>query len=222
MTQCIRTILICLLLLGSIIGCTQTTPEATQTSPPIESPQAGWKNIVGGGIILSLPQSYEGGNPSTEIDEIEEKLIGINPSYAQRIQKIKQNPTAIALVAFDSHSDSPRLLSNVNVTAQKVDEGVTVEQYLDRTANQLSSIYEIEVQEVLSIDQYQAGRIVAALEAGETPFKQLIYTVKNNDTFWVVIYTTTTDAFNQQLPNFEKSIQSFRLQSGISVGDAPV
>ena len=212
MTQCIRVIFICLLLLGSIIGCTQTTPEATQISPPIESPQAGWKNIVGEGIILSLPQSYEGGNPSTEIDEIEEKLTGINPSYAQRIQAIQQNPTAIALVAFDSQSNSPRLLTNVNVTAQKVDEGVTVEQYLDRTASQLSSIYEIEAQEVLSIDQYQAGRIVAALEAEETPFKQLIYTVKNNDTFWVVIYTTTADAFNQQLPNFEKSIQSFRLQ----------
>ncbi len=212
MTQCIRVIFICLLLLGSIVGCTQTTPEATQTSPPIESPQAGWKNIVGEGIILSLPQSYEGGNPSTEIDEIEEKLTGINPSYAQRIQTIKQNPTAIALVAFDSQSDSPRLLSNVNVTPQKVDEGVTVEQYLDRTASQLSSIYEIEAKEVLSIDQYQAGRIVATVEAGETPFKQLIYTVKNNDTFWVVIYSTTADAFNKQLPNFEKSIQSLRLQ----------
>ncbi len=212
MTQCIRTILICLLLLGSIIGCTQTTPEATQTSPPMESPQAGWKNIVGEGIILSLPQSYEGGNPGTEIDEIEEKLTGINPSYAQRIQKIKQNPTAIALVAFDTQSDSPRPLTNVNVTAQKVDQGVTIEQYLDRTANQLPSIYAIEVKEVLSIDQYQAGRMVTTVEAEETPFKQLIYTVKNNDTFWVVIYTTTTDAFNQQLPNFEKSIQSFRVQ----------
>ena len=212
MTQCIRTILICLLLLGSIIGCTQTTPEATQTSPPMESPQAGWKNIVGEGIILSLPQSYEGGNPSTEIDEIEEKLTGINPSYTQRIQTIKQNLTAIALVAFDSQSDSPRPLTNVNVTAQKVDQGVTIEQYLDRIANQLPSIYEIEVKEVLSIDQYQAGRMVTTVEAEETPFKQLIYTVKNNDTFWVVIYTTTTEAFNQQLPNFEKSIQSFRLQ----------
>ncbi|MGK7876015.1 MAG: hypothetical protein AB4426_22765 [Xenococcaceae cyanobacterium] len=210
-----RVMLVCLLLLGSIIGCSQTTPEATETTSSIESPQAGWKNIVGEGIILSLPQEYEGGNPSKEkdIDEIEEILKAINPSYAERFQRIKQNPAAIALLAFDTQSNKTGLLTNVNVTIQKVDEGVTVEKYLERANSQLSSIYKIEEQEVVSIDKYRAGRIVATVEAGKTQIKQLVYTIKNDDTFWVVTYAATADAFNQQLPNFETSIQTFRLQS---------
>lgn len=220
MIQPIRGLLICIFLLGSIVGCNQTPPKATNPESPQATdsqstvmPEAGWKIIEGEGVTLSLPPEYEGGNPSKDLDEIGKKLKAIDPEYENRIEAIRQNPAAIAFLAFDAQNTQSGFLTNVNIATETVIEEVTVEQYLDAATGELSAMYQIEDQKVVSVDQYPAGRIVAEIEAGETRIKQLFYTIQDGDTFWIVTYATTADEFDQRLPSFEKSIQSFRVQS---------
>ncbi len=220
MTQQIRGMLVCLLLLSTIVGCgkskpeTTTTPQGTQgrtTSKPPTIPRDGWKEIAGQGVTLSLPANYEGGNPSTDLDEITQKLKAIAPSYAQSMEVIKQNPEAIALLAFDPQSGKSGFLTNVNITKEEVPQDVTVEQYLKAASQQIANQYKVLEQKVVPLDQYQAGRITAEAKAGEITIKQLFYAVKNDKKFWLVMYSTTSAEFDQRLPNFEQSIRTFKV-----------
>ncbi|MCA1990781.1 MAG: DUF1795 domain-containing protein [Coleofasciculus sp. S288] len=222
MSQQIRGLFVCLLLLGVIVGCGERTPQATDTSQgrqetqtktiyESQTPEAGWKAIAGEGVVLSLPENYEGGNPSTELDQIAEKLEAIDPGYAEKIQMIKRNPDAIALVAFDPQTTETRSLTNVNVVKQEVPDGTTLEQYLKSAKEQLSTQYEVTESKVVPLARYQVGRMVAEATAGEIPIKQLFYAVQDGDTFWLVTYSTTTPEFDQRLPNFEKSIRTLSL-----------
>ncbi len=245
MTQQIWGKLVCLMLLMTLVGCGEQSPQeeqATETETPQEqtseqSPQEtaqatdeaqekaesesessaksaeGWQVMKGQGVSLSLPENYTGGNPSTEIDRIAEDLEAIGPGYGSRVEAIRQNPEAIALLAFDPNSVESGFLTNVNVTREQVPEGVTVEQFLEAATQQIANQYNIVNQEVVSLEPYQAGKIIAEATVAEVPIKQVFYAVKDENTFWLVTYSTTLEEFDQRLPNFEQSIRSFTASS---------
>ncbi|MBZ8179900.1 DUF1795 domain-containing protein [Oscillatoria salina] len=214
MTQKINNLLIyLLLLLTGIAGCNSVVPQAQETKAQIEIPQASWHEISGNGVVLELPQDYFGGNPRTEIDEITSQLKTIAPIYEEKITEIKQNSHAIALLAFDRTSGKAQIPTNVNITTDRSAPEETIEDYLDRLTTQLSSLYRIQDQKLLSLEDYQAGRIVAEAEINQTRIKQLFYTIKNDDTFWIVTYTTTAEQFERRLPDFEKSMRTLKITS---------
>lgn len=245
MTQQIWGKLVCLMLLMTLVGCGEQSPQGEQTTetpqenaqtseqPSQDSPQAtgetqeksesesessakseeGWQVMKGQGVSLSLPENYTGGNPSTELDRIAEDLESIEPGYGSRVEAIRQNPEAIALLAFDPNSVESGFLTNVNVTKEQVPEGITVEQFLEAATQQIANQYNIINQEVVELDPYQAGKIIAEATVGEVPIKQVFYAIKDENTFWLVTYSTTLEEFDQRLPNFEQSIRSFTASS---------
>lgn len=216
-----RVLLVYLFLLSTIVGCgermlpytetVQNQLEAEASDSSSAAPQTDWKAISGEGVILSLPQYYEGGNPSTEIDKIAAQLEKISPGYSQRLESLRQNPQAIALLAFDPQSANGGFMTNVNITKEQVPDGVTLEQYLQAAIEELNRHYQILEQNVVSVDSYPAGRIVAESTTGKTPIKQIFYTVQDGNRFWLVTYSTTTAEFDQRLPTFEQSILTLKL-----------
>ncbi|HBL58299.1 MAG TPA: hypothetical protein DDZ80_07175 [Cyanobacteria bacterium UBA8803] len=225
MTQPIRGLLIGLLLLSAIAGCGKTNPQNNQTFQEVQptstqatpqsstAPKQGWKTIAGAGVSLSLPEQYEGGNPSKDINKIAEKLEAIRPGYSARIESIKQNPEAIALLAFDAQNANSEFMANVNIAKEQVPNEVTIEQYLQAATQQLAAQYKILEQKVVPLEPYQAGRIVAESTVGETTIKQLFYTVKKGNMVWLVTYSTTPAEFDQRLPNFEESIRTLKIEN---------
>lgn len=147
------------------------------------------------------------------MDQIAKRLKAIDPSYEERIGKIEQRASAIALLAFDPQSSESGFLTNVNITKEEVPAGVTVEQYLQAATQQLDKYYQVVEQTVVPLNLQRAGRIVVEGKAGETPIKQLFYTVQSDNTFWLITYSTTVAEFDQQLPKFEQSIQTFTFPS---------
>lgn len=220
MTQRNGWLLVCLLLVTTAMGCSQTTTSQPTTSPqtvtkpePTASPIAGWKKIAGDGVTLSLPESYEGGNPSQDIDAIAKKLKAISPEYGKRIESLKEQPSNIALLAFDPQSAKSGFLTNVNITTEKLPPGTTVEQTVENIGKQFATSYLVVDQKIVSLDKYQAGRIVAEATAAEKPIKQLSYVIQKDNRVWLVTYATSASEFEQRLPGFEKSVRTFTLPS---------
>ncbi|GAC1469497.1 MAG: hypothetical protein NVSMB70_14600 [Chamaesiphon sp.] len=204
------------------MGCSHTHPQNSYppkspttplpaTSPTL--PHSDWKIIKGNGVELSLPESYTGGNPSKDLDAIAQKLKTIDPEYEKRIESLKANSTAIALLAFDMQSAKSKFLTNVNVTTEKVPSGTTVEQYLDAAVKEMPSDVQVVDQKVVSLEKYQAGRVVAQSTAGGTLIKQLFYFIQNGNNFWLVTYSTAASEFDRRLPNFEESLRTFTPKS---------
>lgn len=230
----LRGLLALLLVLGTAVGCSQAADEAdsptadsspaaaeteTESSPSepdreLASTEAAseWQDFAGAGLTLSLPGNYIGGNPSTDLERLASELEAIDPQYAQRIESIRQNPEAIAFLAFDPASVESGFLTNVNVATEAVPADISIEQYLEAAAQQLTQLYEIESQEVTKVGDYEAGKIVGRFNTGELQIRQLFYAIKNGETFWIVTYATIASEFDRRLPDFERSIQTLQIE----------
>ncbi len=235
MISLLRGLSIGLLIVGAAVGCGQSASEADReaaNSAPAadtereadvaaaedeatedDEPAGDWQTLNGAGLELSLPEGYTGGDPSTDLDRLASELEAIDPEYAQRIESIRQNPEAIAFLAFDPDSAESGFLTNVNIATEPVPADIDLEQYLEAATQQLAGIYEIESQEITTVGDYEAGKIVGQFGTGELQVKQLFYAIKTDGTFWIVTYATTADEFDTRLPNFERSIQTLKLES---------
>lgn len=201
-------------LLLTLTGCQNAvdseTPENTVNSTETQSE---WKTIQGEGVSLSLPPEYEGGNPSTDLDELEARLNELGSEYAQQLQAIRENPAAIALLAFDPNVTPEAQITNVNVIPVEKPSEVSLEDFTRQTAEQLSTGVAVVEQGVVEVSDREVGRIIVQDEVENTTIQPLMYFVPDEERFWIVIYATTAAQFEQRLPDFEKSIQSFSSES---------
>ena len=214
----LKVILLVFFLLGTSIGCTSTIESETepQDKPVAEITTAptppNWKEISGEGVTLSLPASYEGGNPGKEIDTLGEKLGEIKPEYSDRVEPIKQRTKAIVFLAFDPKNAEQGTITNVSIIKEKLPEDQKIQEIIDSAGKKISLVYKLITQETVTINEEKVGKITAQADSEGTLMQVLLYLVPRNETLWVVSYTTTAEEFEERSPDFEESIKTFRIQ----------
>lgn len=209
----ILTVIICLCLALSLGACGKKVSEIMGT------PQPGWIAIKGEGVALFLPQGFVGGNPGRDLDKITEQLKAIDPSYEQKLLGITQNPTAIALLAFDTQGNKNQannsrgitntsVPTNINITSQSMPKDATMGSLMEKSSQQISQVYQVSEQKIMTIKQQEVARITATIANSNVNMKQLFYLVPTADQkkLWIVTYTTLSQDFDRLLPMFTESI----------------
>jgi len=206
-------LILCLLLASLVIGCKQPETSQQQASSPFVRTQTttipGWKKFEGRGAQLQLPESYSGGDLSQYLDVVVQKLESLGPYYQQVAQSLKQNPSAFVIWAFDSKVSKSGVLSNVALATEPVGSTVTTDTYLDVLTKQLPSEYRVVERKQVTLDRYQAGQIVIEATISGVTAKQIMYTIKQGSNIWIVVFSTTAEEFEQRLPSFQQSINTF-------------
>jgi hypothetical protein len=206
-------LILCLLLASLVIGCKQPETSQQQASSPFVHTQTttipGWKKFEGRGAQLQLPESYSGGDLSQYLDVVVQKLESLGPYYQQVAQSLKQNPSAFVIWAFDSKVSKSGVLSNVALATEPVGSTVTTDTYLDVLTKQLPSEYRVVERKQVTLDRYQAGQIVIEATISGVTAKQIMYTIKQGSNIWIVVFSTTAEEFEQRLPSFQQSINTF-------------
>ena len=210
-----------LLLLFTTLACGQaitspptalSEPTATPNLEPTATSIPGWERFEGGGAELWLPQSFEGGDISEDIDVVVENLRRLGPDFEQIAQMIEQNPSMYAIWAFDSDVGGSGFLTSVNVIKEQVLSAITPETYLDMALPQFPPQFQVVEQDILSVGNYQAGRVVIEFAVSAVPGKEVMYVIKNGNTMWVITFATAMDEYDQRLPVFEQSVLTFKVQ----------
>jgi serine/threonine-protein kinase len=217
----LKVILFVFFLLGNLMGCAPSTTESetAPTKTKNDSPAAitpapvppNWKEISGEGVSLSLPASYEGGNPGKEIDTLGEKLGEIKPEYSDRVEPIKQRTKAIVFLAFDPKNAEQGTITNVSIIKEELPENQEIQEIIDSAAKKISLVYKLVNQETVTINGEKVGKINAQADSEGTLMQVLLYLVPREETLWVVSYTTTAEEFGERSPDFEESIRTFRV-----------
>lgn len=208
-------LVLCLLLPSLVIGCKR--PETTQqTSSPFVATQTttipGWKKFEGRGAQLQLPESYNGGDPSQNLDVALQKLESLGPYYQQIAQTLKQNPSAFVIWAFDSKVGKPGFLTNVSIAIELVGATVTTDTYLDALTKQLPSEFRVLERKQVTVNRYQAGELVTEVAIAGVSAKQIIYAIKQGSNMWIVVFSTSAEEFEQRRPAFQQSINTFSVR----------
>ncbi|WP_017306903.1 hypothetical protein [Spirulina subsalsa] len=199
-------------------GATLTNPDTTaadSTPTEEEGTQNGWQTIQGNGLALQLPARYQGGNPKTDLNRLEAQLTAINPAYADRLAGIKENPDAIAFLAFDPQSAATSgFLTNVNIATENIPSEIGIETYMEAAKEQLAALYTLEEPQMVDLQNgKKAGRLVGEIDTDSAKIKQLFYMIQEGEQIWIVTYAATSEEFNRLLPEFEQSIKTLELGS---------
>ncbi|MCW6039027.1 hypothetical protein K4A83_22650 [Spirulina subsalsa FACHB-351] len=199
-------------------SATLADPDGTtadSTSATEEATQNGWQTIQGNGLALQLPARYQGGNPKTDLNQLEAQLTAINPAYADRLAGIKENPDAIAFLAFDPQSAATSgFLTNVNIATENIPSEIGIETYMEAAKEQLAALYTLEDSQMVDLKNgKKAGRLVGEIDTDSAKIKQLFYMIQEGEQIWIVTYAATSEEFTRLLPEFEQSIQTLELGS---------
>jgi hypothetical protein len=206
----------CSLPLAAAATDTPVPPKATNTpipATPTGTPIPGWKKFEAEGVEIWLPESFEGGNPSEDLDMIVDRLNSLGPEFETMAQTIEQNPDAFVFWAFDSDIGESGILTNVNIVTQRVVSAITVETYLDMTAQQLPSQFRVVERGMVDLEYYTAGRIVVEATILSAEVKEVMYLIKHGKSMWGVTYSTGAVEFDARLPMFEQSINTLVIKS---------
>jgi len=189
-------------------GCQQETvaPPSSETTPQIQ----GQQTLVGDGVSLSVPATYVGGNPNTDLDELEARLSqSAGDELVRRLRAVRQNLDETVVLVAIAPLDP---VVSVNVTVEPMEEMENLLAYVSEAAEELSSVYQVETQAVFEIAQRQTGVLIIRTEVGDMALKQLIYTVERDDAFWNIVYTAPEGIFQRELPIFERSFASLSFE----------
>jgi len=191
-----------------------STPVPTPTTvPTIE----GFKLFRGSGMSLMLPDSFTGGNTTTDMDLLIENLKKLGPQYAEMVPEIERSRDAIKFLAYDLTNvvKNNGFTNSVLVTQEELFSGMTIEIYMKNTQDQLLETCNnctFSRQMTLPINGYSGGRFDSTDSLFNVQINQIYYIIKIKNTFWGVVFTAEGSNYETYEPLFEKSIQTFTIQ----------
>lgn len=203
-------VLTVLSLLAACGGTDQPEPTATPEPTPTPKPQGfpGWEKFEGGGISLWLPESFEGGDISQDMDLILDVINNLGPDFEQVGQLIAQNPDAFVIYVFDIDPDNMQFITSVNVTRERTLSAVQLSDYLDAALSQFPEVMTVTEAGLTNVGDYDAARVVLQYSIEGIEIAQLIYIFKSGSTFYNIAYSTSGAEFYDRLPEFEQSASS--------------
>jgi hypothetical protein len=198
----------CILALGCNIS-SKAGPANTPTAIP-PTPIPGWDKFEGGGIELWMPNSFEGGDLTNDLDVILERMRSMDSQFQQMADMIEKNSSAFMLLVYDTNVGSSGFLTNVNVVKEKVLSGMTLDTYLDSSVKQLTPLgFNIIERKTVQLYSHEAGRLV--IEVSALKAKELMYIIKAKNAMWVITYSTGISEFSSRWTTFEKSANTIRI-----------
>lgn len=181
---------------------TNQQPSISEENIPSGVP-SGWKKFEGGGAELWLPPSWEGANLSEELDKFRTSFGSHNPDIESVAQIVKQNPSAFNIFAFDTKTaNSISLGSIVMIMNEQIYSGTNFKNLLNESIQNGFVILDMKI---YKIEDYDVGRII---QLGKNS-AQIKYIIKDGGNLWTVLFSAPKDEFDQNLPIFEASIQTF-------------
>ena len=207
--------LFALLLVLSVGAVAQAAPNYVLEVQPADEEEIDieeWLRIEGDGVALTLPLNFQGGDIEEVIDLISENADMLGPEFEQIFALVEQNPELFRFYAFDPDVLPSGGMTNVNITATPLPMELDMEDILDLSASQYPSSMEIVESDVVELGEYEdVGRLV--IEADVMGLEQVVlqYILLIDETLYSVTYTTSGGAFEDYLPIFEASAETFEI-----------
>lgn len=198
----------CILLALALAACGR--PPAAAPTP---KPEPAWREVSGGGVSLSLPESYEALDLGEGVDQRIRLLDQFGGKYAHVARMTEQSRKNFALWAFDTRPGYSSCAATVAVTRTRpVSDALTLDVFVGEVVRQLPSLaggaeVRLVSNETIKLDSGPAARLL--LEFPGACRKEMVYTLKRGDRFWMVIFAADVKEFERRLPLFERSIATF-------------
>ena len=208
----VSSLCVMVLIAVSISGCGQPVDLPVPTPAPTATLVAGWKRLTNKGVSIAVPDTFVGGDlTASDQKMISDNLKQFGNDFERMAETIKQNPDLYLLYGMETEPTPSGIFTNLNVVQEKVMSAIDVAAYMQAVEKQLPQQFKIKSREETTLFGQAAGRVVLELTMANKDMTELIYLFKRGDYMYLVTYTTGSDEFEEKLPMFEQSIQTFTL-----------
>ena len=207
-------LLVLLLLVPALAGCGggDDEPAAEQPQKTSETEDIAAYEVEDGGFALSVPSEWK----AVKIEEVLDAggldaLREEDPELARQVEPIAQPGSPVKFVAIgpDVQDD---FATNANVYVEETPAGLTPDQYFDANVERVSEAVGASEQERVSLPAGEALRLSYEQELGSgRRLAVLQYLLLENETGYVITYTTLPDRAAEYAEIFEASARSFAL-----------
>jgi hypothetical protein len=185
------------------------TPTITLT--PTLTPIPGWSLRNGKGVSLWLPDTWRGGNPIEDLDQL---LAGVEReplTVQQYASMLENNRDVINLWAYDTQSTGSPHLTNFHIGQEEVGEAVTVEFYIDAINRNLPEHFTVTGWQLVNIQDLPGGKIFIDVDVNGLLIQEVMYILKDNNIMWLVTFAAASDAFPLQLTIVDQSVETLQI-----------
>ncbi len=192
-------------------------PSPTPTPLPSPTPIPGWKKLEGGGAAIWLPESYIGGNPSTDKQAILQQIEGLGADFEMdegywEVQLFGAATNAIW--AIDSNMGNTYVYTIVRIMSEPVrDLDYSLDSLLTEISNGLPTDNYVVDRRTLILDQREVGRLFVEhpliVDEIRVEVKFALYALQSGSNIWLLGFTTGKEVFDDRMPVFEMSVRTF-------------
>jgi len=196
-------------------------PTPTPTCTPVPKPQipADWKRFEGAGIVLYLPDSWEGWSEK-ELDELLADLEGGGSAADRTARYLDDNRSSLQFLLLDTAAEGVALGTDINILRTTY-ERVSLATYIDTAGKNLA----VEIEDfggTMEVIRQETGPLGSLPEVGHLVVEyllpsrvdklmQYIVVIKEGDCFWAVTLSTSVASWEEYEPIFEQAIQSLKI-----------
>lgn len=169
----------------------------------------GWERFNSPNAEIWLPENFEGGDISQDIDTIIEILSTPGSGYEYIANMIEQNPSAFELCIYDSEISNSGLTTGALILKENIMPSMKLDYYADKIIKRASAEASFIEGKEVKLDRYDAIQLTIEIKVNHVTTKELIYLIKNENTLWMILYATSESEFKEWLPIFEQSANTF-------------
>ena len=163
---------------------------------------------------MQLPDTFIGGSIQDYYERISRLAPNeLSPQANAILQEALKDPDQFVMLAISKATENNQQNTVMNVTKTRFsDQPIPLETLRQDVIQQYPSDFEIFESAVVKINDLEVIRMVTLEKAQSVSTKQLQYIrIDNNNDAWIANYSSSPNTFDQWLPIFEKSYQSFEL-----------
>jgi hypothetical protein len=188
-------------------------PTLALTETPTQIPYEqrippGWKQFKTELVEIWLPAEFEAGDIHQLLEESRQSYeeLGIQ----ELIDYNAGDKSIVNLITTDEISGSPLYRTITAISYEPLTEE-SLDVFIQKKVSELPSMLTVAGRKTVQMESNEAIQLVYEMRVGNLHINSVDYVLLDGMTVWVVSYSAEITEFFQQLPNFEKSIQTFRI-----------
>ncbi len=198
-------VIVTILTILMVAGC-----KSTAAMQPAEV------EFVGSDFEISLPENWEGGTKA-ELDSVIEKLRELN--QRQLADKVEANKFYLLFFGYNSEEAAQgSSVSDFTITGDS-EVFLPLDEYVNLSYTSLSKAYEEAGYEFKNIEENivpmgnyeEVSRVIFEQTVEGVKTKVAQYIIKHEPDFWVLTFITDPEQFDNNIQDFDKTIESFKI-----------